>query len=83
MNREVHSPEYGTLQRVIDVLFISRRYASRLDLILAAEAADLCDDLLEIVSLLPPGRYTRRRMCDQLNSAITGHGWGLTYGTVE
>lgn len=83
MNREVHSPEYGSLQRVIDTLFISRKTASRLDLILAAEAADLCEDMLEVVSLLPPGRYSRHRMCDQLNSSITGHGWGLTYGTVE
>ena len=41
------------------------------------------EDMLEVVSLLPPGRYSRHRMCDQLNSSITGHGWGLTYGTVE
>lgn len=55
----------------------------RLDVILAAESADLPDDLREIVNLLPPGDYTRRRLCDQLNSAIVGHAWGQVYGTVE
>ena len=44
---------------------------------------DLPDDLQEIVSLLPPGSYTRERLCDQLNSAIGGHAWGQGYGTVE
>lgn len=54
----------------------------RLDVVIAAEAADLPEDLLRIVNLLPPGDYTRARLCDQLNSAITGHAWGLVYGTV-
>ena len=48
-----------------------------------AEAADLPDDLAEIVNLLPPGSYTRQRLCDQLNSAIGGHAWGQVYGTVQ
>ncbi|MCD8316001.1 MAG: hypothetical protein LUB61_01135 [Eggerthellaceae bacterium] len=55
----------------------------RLDVVMAAESADLCDDLIKIVNLLPPGNYTRRRLCDQLNSAITGHAWGSIYGTVS
>ena len=55
----------------------------RLDVIIAAEAADLPDDLTRIVSLLPPGDYTRQRLCDQINSAITGHAWGQVYGTVS
>ena len=50
---------------------------------LAAEAADLPDDLIRIVKLLPPGDYTRERLCTQLNSALTGHAWGQVYGTVE
>jgi hypothetical protein len=83
MGTEAHSEEYGTLQRVIDTLFLSQKHATRLDLILMAEAADLCDDLLEIVNLLPPGTYDRAEMCEQLNSSITGHGWGFWYGTVE
>ena len=45
--------------------------------------ADLPDDLAEIVNLLPPGSYTRQRLCDQLNSAIGGHAWGQVYGTVQ
>ena len=44
---------------------------------------DLPDDLDEIIALLPPGTYTRQRLCDQLNSAIGGHAWGQVYGTVE
>lgn len=55
----------------------------RLDAVLLAEAADLPEDLMRIVSLLPPGSYTRQKLCDQLNSAITGHAWGQVYGTVE
>ena len=55
----------------------------RLDAVIAAEAADLPEDLLRIVSLVPPGSYTRQKLCDQLNSAITGHAWGQVYGTVE
>lgn len=55
----------------------------RLDAVLAAEAADLPEELLGIVRLLPPGDYTRDRLCTQLNSAITGHAWGQVYGTVS
>ena len=55
----------------------------RLDVVIAAESLDLPDELMEIVNLLPPGTYTRRRLCDQLNSAIGGHAWGQRYGTVE
>ena len=36
---------------------------------------------MRIVSLLPPGEYTRQRLTDQLNSGITGHAWGQVYGT--
>lgn len=55
----------------------------RLDAVIAAESADLPEDLMRIVNLVPPGDYTRQRLCDQLNSAITGHAWGQVYGTVE
>lgn len=57
-------------------------HVRRLDVVLAAEAADLPDDLLRIVKLLPPGEYTRERLCIQLNSALGGHAWGQVYGTV-
>lgn len=77
------SEDYGMLQKVIDALYAEREFASRLDALLLAESFDLPYDLIEIVSLLPPGDYVRQSMCDQLNSAIAGHAWGQVYGTVE
>ena len=71
------------LQRFVDSLFRDRPRASRLDAIVRAEALDLPGDLLGIVDLLPPGTYTRARLCNQLNSALKGHGWTSRYGTVE
>ena len=77
------SPYYGALQDVVDALFVSDKTVRRLDAVLMAESVDLPDDLREIVELLPPGTYTRQRLCDQINSSITGHAWGQVYGTVE
>ena len=79
------SPFYGALQDVVDGLFAdpSVEAVRRLDAVIAAEAADLPDDLMEVVKLLPPGSYTRQRLCDQINSSIGGHAWGQVYGTVE
>lgn len=80
------SEDFGALQAVIDELFEDkpRDYTvRRLDAVIAAESGDLPDDLLEIVNLLPPGEFTRQRLCDQLNSSIGGHAWGQVYGTVE
>ena len=79
------SPSFGALQSIVDELFEgepSDYTVRRLDIIVTAESSNLPDDLLEIVNLLPPGDYTRIRLCDQLNSAIGGHAWGLVYGTV-
>ena len=78
----VRSPHYGALQDVVDSLYLGlgpKEKLRRLDIVVAAEAADLPD----IVNLLPPGSYTRQRLCDQLNSAIGGHAWGQVYGTVQ
>ena len=89
-NRE-RSEYYGALQDIVDALFaqygdldptIAEAVGAkvrRLDVVVAAEAADLPDEL----TLLPPGDYTRQRLCTQLNSAIAGHAWGQVYGTVE
>ena len=77
------SEDYGLLQRVVDSLFESQEEIKRMDLILLADSFDLPKDLQEIVNLLPPGVYTRQQLCIQLNSAISGHGWGYVYGTVE
>lgn len=80
------SESYGALQAIVDDLFEDkpRDYeVRRLDVVMAAEAGDLPADLAEVVGLLPPGDYSRIRLCDQLNSAIGGHAWGQVYGTVE
>ena len=80
------NPAYGALQAIVDDLYegMPRDHeVRRLDVVIVAEAGDLPADLLEIVNLLPPGMFTRARLCDQLNSAIVGHAWGLVYGTVE
>lgn len=81
------SDHYGELQSVVDALFAdadSPHYrVRRLDAVIAAEAADLPEELLEVVRLLPPSTFTRQRLCDQLNSSIGGHAWGQVYGTVE
>lgn len=74
---------FGDLQRLVDALFTGRTTVERLDVVVQAELQDLDADLIEIVTLLPPGRYERQRLCDQLNSALAAHGWGGTYGTVE
>lgn len=77
--------EYGELQRLVDALYAVNpsQAISRMDVIVRAEVDDLGDDLMEIVQLLPAGRYKRYRLCDQLNSIITAHGWAYLYGTVE
>lgn len=81
-NRE-RSEDYGALQHVIDALFTEKEFVRRVDAIVLAESFDLPADLIEIVNLLPPGTYSRQAMCNQLNSAISGHAWGQVYGTVE
>lgn len=78
--------EYGELQQLVEALYREvgpSGSVSRLDVIMRAEIDDLSDDLREIVDLLPAGSYKRARLCDQLNSIITAHGWGFVYGTVE
>ena len=80
------SPEFGALQSIVDDLFEGKPddYAvRRLDVVMAAESGDLPEDLIEVVTLLPPGSYVRFRLCDQLNSILGGHAWGQVYGTVE
>lgn len=77
------SEDYGTLQRMVNELFAHREMVERLDAVLLAQSYDLPADLEEIVALLPSGIYTRKTICDQLNSAINGHAWGQVYGTVE
>lgn len=83
LSNAVRSEHYGALQSIVDALFHDVKTVRRLDVVVAAESADLPTDLMEIVGLLPPGTYTRQRLCDQINSAVAGHAWGQVYGTVE
>ena len=78
------APEYGELQHLVDGLFEDdpKRLVSKIDILVCADIEGICGDLREVVDLLPGGRYTRRRLCDQMNSIITAHGWGYSYGTV-
>lgn len=80
---EKKSPDFGLMQILADTLFAEAEVIQRLDAVILAEAFDLPADLREVVELLPPGRYTRLRFCDQINSSIAGHGWGYVYGTIE
>ena len=84
---EVRSEDYGELQRLVDALFapgVSARAAvSKIDILVRADAFDLNDDLVAVIELLPSGSFTRTRLCDQINSILSGHGWGSYYGTVE
>ena len=80
------SESYGALQDIVDSLFVNKGpldEVRRLDVIVAGESGDLPADLQEAIALLPPGNYSRQRLCDQLNSSIGGHAWGQVYGTVE
>jgi hypothetical protein len=80
----MHSSEdHDALTRVVVALYAAQHSVVRLDVIIRAELADVGEDLLGIVNLLPPGTYSRQRLCDQLNSAITAHGWGRSLGTFD
>lgn len=75
--------ERELLQRFMDSLFVERKFVTRLDAILRAEALDLPDELREIVDLLPPATMYRQQVADQLNSALKGHGWNGRFGSVD
>lgn len=77
------SEHYGELQDLIDELFESRNTLTSMELLVNAEIRDLHPDLIEICQIVPPGTYSRQALCDQMNSAIAGHGWGGVYGTVD
>ena len=79
------SDEYGELQHLVDELYQGNMSGSvsSIDVLTRGEVDDLGSDLMEVLELLPSGNYKRARLCDQLNSIITAHGWGYTYGTVE
>lgn len=77
------SPDYGVLQEFIDRLFDGREDCMRLEVVLEGEAYGLNGELMEVLNLLPPGLYTRDRLCGQINSSLSSHGWGYVYGAVH
>lgn len=77
------SPDYGVLQGFIDRLFDGREDYMRLEVVLEGEAYGLNGELMEVLNLLPPGLYTRDRLCGQINSSLSSHGWGYVYGAVH
>lgn len=77
------SPDYGVLQEFIDRLFDGRENYMRLEVVLEGEAYGLNGELMEVLNLLPPGLYTRDRLCSQINSSLSSHGWGYVYGAVH
>jgi hypothetical protein len=79
----VPSEDYGVLQDLVDALFKRGGTVDRLDLVMLAEAHDVGADIMEVVELMPSGSYTRGQLADQMNSIVTAHGWGGTYGTVS
>ena len=85
MAARAQSKDYGELQDFVEGLYGNDEELelSRLEIIIQAEAADLNSDLLEVISLLPPSRFTRVKLCSQLNSSLSSHGWGYVYGAVH
>ena len=79
------SKDYGALQEFVEDLYESNPEGeySRLEVLMQAESADLHKDLLEVITLLPPGTYGRVKLCSQLNSSLSSHGWGYVYGAVH
>jgi len=67
--------------RWLEALFRERRTVTQLDAVIMAETFDLPATVFEIVRNVPPARYTRSRLCDQLNSAIVGRGLSRELGT--
>lgn len=75
--------ERSDTQRLVDNLFEHTQVVTRLEAVVRSEWLDMPEPVREIVALLPPGSYRRRQLCDQINSAITAHGYGGWMGTVE
>ncbi|MDO9556300.1 MAG: hypothetical protein Q7J82_01785 [Coriobacteriia bacterium] len=71
------------IERMLDAMFRQAHHVTRLDVIIRAQAMDMAQDVFELINRIPPGHYTRARLCDQLNSAITAHGWSRTLGTFD
>lgn len=73
--------DHEQIRRWLDSLYRDSRVVSGLDATLRAQTFDLPEIAMDIVEGLPPGRYTRARLCDQLNSAIVARGVSRALGT--
>lgn len=71
------------IRRWLDALYRDAKRVGQLDAMIRAETFDLPRDMMEIVNALPPGRYSRSQLSDQLNSAIVGRGLSRQLGTYE
>lgn len=77
---------YGQLQEFVDRLYEDldeEAELSRFDVITYGSIYDIHEDLQEVLSLLPTGKFSRLRLCSQLNSIISSHSWSFRFGTVE
>jgi len=72
-----------SMQRMLDFIYRDDKVVDRSVVMQAVVMMSLPEDVERLFDLLPPGRYSRRLLVDQLNSAIVGHGMGRTLGTVE
>lgn len=71
------------IRRWLDAAFRETPTVTRLDALVRAETFDLPTEAMDIIGNLPPGRYDRQRLCDQLNSAIIARGLSQSLGTHE
>ena len=75
---EIRSEDYGELQRLVDALFrpgiSSRATVSKIDVLTASDAFDFCDDLAEVIDLLPTRNFPYLRCHHILSSSnCTAH----------
>ena len=75
----MRSEAYGELQHLVDNLYKRNPSGTvtKVDVLIQAEVDDLEEDLQEVIELIPSGTYVRARLCDQINSIVTAHGWVL------
>ncbi len=75
--------ELELLQTLINRAYKQEKYLERLSLVLSCESADIHPELMEIVKLLPPGRYARPRLIDELNSCLAARALSQRFGLLD
>ncbi len=74
---------HSDLVRMLECLYASRKRVPLTDVLGQVDLMCFPAEVSMLFRLLPPGDYTRRRLVDQLNSAIVGHGMGRSLGTLD